>query len=87
MNNAQKLPGSRKHPIYHAPGSVTVNSIEDLFKLYPNSFDKYGTLKGEYNIKIDSNVQPVQCTRRKVQLYRCYPVISSEAHRRNKVLS
>ena len=25
---------SREHPIYHKPGSVTVNSVEDLLRLY-----------------------------------------------------
>ena len=34
----QELPGSREHPIYHKPGSVTVNSVEDILKLYPNSW-------------------------------------------------
>ena len=46
----QELPGSKEHPIFHKPGSIKVSSVEDLLKLYPNSFDRLGSLKGEYNI-------------------------------------
>ena len=49
-NNKGKLPGSREVPIYHEPGTVSCKMIEDLKKLYPNSFDRLGSLKGEYNI-------------------------------------
>ena len=49
----QDLPGSREYPIFHEPGSITVNSTEDLLKLYPISFDRLGSLKGEYDIKVD----------------------------------
>ena len=62
VNNPQKL------PIYHEPASVLVNSVEDLLKLYPNCFDMLGSLKGEYDIKIDPNVPPVQHSRRKVSV-------------------
>ena len=34
--------------------------------LYPNSFDRLGSLKGEYDIKVDPTVPPVQYARRKV---------------------
>ena len=57
------MPGSREHPIYHKPRSVTVNSVEDILKLYPNSFDRFGSLKGEYDIKVDPTVPPVQHAR------------------------
>ena len=42
--------------------------MEDLLKLYPNSFDRLGSLKGEYDIKLDPTVPPVQHTRRKVPI-------------------
>ena len=35
----QELPRSKEHPIYHKPGSINISSVEDLLKLYPNSFD------------------------------------------------
>ena len=35
----QELPGSKEHPIYHKPGSIRISSVEDLLRLYPNSFD------------------------------------------------
>ena len=63
-----KLPGSREAPIYHEPGTVSCKSVEDLKKLYPNSFDRLGSLKGEYNIRIDPTVKPATHTRRKVPI-------------------
>ena len=50
-NDKGKLPGSREAPIYHEPGTVSCKTVEDLKKLYPNSFDRLGSLKGEYNIR------------------------------------
>ena len=35
----QELPGSKEHSIFHKPGSIKISSVEDLLKLYPNSFD------------------------------------------------
>ena len=64
----QDLPGSREYPIFHQPGSIAINSVEDLLKLYPNSFDRLGLLKGEYDIKVDLTVPPVQHARRKVPI-------------------
>ena len=52
-NNKEKLPGSREAPIYHEPRTVSCKTAEDLKKLYPNSFDRLGSLKGEYNIQVD----------------------------------
>ena len=40
--------------------------MEELKNLYPNSFDKLDSLSGEYNIKINPVVSPVQHVRRKV---------------------
>ena len=69
----QDLPCSREYPIYYKPDSIAINSVEDLIKLYPNSFDRLGSLKGEYDIKVDPTVPPVQHARRKV------PIESKEA--------
>ena len=66
--NPQELPGSKEHPIFHKPGSIKISSVEDLLKLYPNSFDRLGPLKGEYDIKVDPTVPPVQHVRRKVPI-------------------
>ena len=64
----QELPGSKEHPIFHKPGSIKISSVEDLLRLYPNSFDQIGSLKGEYDIKVDPTVPPVQHARRKVPI-------------------
>ena len=45
-NDKEKLPCSREAPMYHEPGTVSCKSMEDLKKLYPNSFDRFGSLKG-----------------------------------------
>ena len=72
-NDKGKLPGSRETPIYHEPGTVSCKTVEDLKKLYPNSFDRLGSLKGAYNIRVDPTVKPVTHARRKV------PIESKEA--------
>ena len=72
-NDKGKLPGSREAPIYHEPGTVSCKTVEDLKKLYPNSFDRLGSLKGAYNIREDPTVKPATHARRKV------PIESKEA--------
>ena len=72
-NDKGKLPGSREAPIYHEPRTVSCKTVEDLKKLYPNSFDRLGSLKGAYNIRVDPTVKPVTHARRKV------PIESKEA--------
>ena len=72
-NDKGKLPGSREAPIYHEPGTASCKTVEDLKKLYPNSFDRLGSLKGEYNIRVDPTVKPATHARRKV------PIESKEA--------
>ena len=67
-NDKGKLPGSREAPIYHEPGTVSCKTVEDLKKLYPNSFDRLGSLKGAYNIRVDPTVKPATHTRRKVPI-------------------
>ena len=52
---------------------MTCKTVEDLKKLYPNSFDRLGSLKGAYNIRIDPSVKPAMHARRKV------PIESKEA--------
>ena len=64
----QELPGSKEHPIFHKPGSIKISSVEDLLRLYPNSFDRLGSLNGEYDIKVDPTVPPVQHARKKVPI-------------------
>ena len=64
----QELPRSKEHPILHKPGSIKISSVEDLLRLYPNSFDRLGSLKGEYDIKVNPTVSPVQHVRRKVPI-------------------
>ena len=53
-------PGSRFNPIYMEPGSVTIDSTRDLQALFPNSFDCIRDMQGEYDIKTDLTVPPVQ---------------------------
>ena len=72
-NGKGKLPGSREAPIYHEPGTVSCKSVENLKKLYPNSFDRLGSLKGAYSIRVDPTVKPAIHARRKV------PIESKEA--------
>ena len=72
-NDKGKLPGSREAPIYHEPGTVSCKTMEDLKKLYPNSFNRLGSLKGAYNIRVDPSVKPATHARRKV------PIESKEA--------
>ena len=56
------------NPIYVEPGSVWINSTRDLQTLYPNSFDWIGDMSGEYNIKTNSSIPPVQHGRCKVPI-------------------
>ena len=64
----QELSRSKEHSIFPKPGSIKISSVEDLLRLYPNSFDRLGSLKGEYDIKVDPTVPPVQHVRRKVPI-------------------
>ena len=47
---------------------MTIDSTRDLQALFPNSFDCIGDMQGEYNIKTDPTVPPVQHGRRKVPI-------------------
>ena len=68
LSSGPPLPGSRFNPIYMEPGSVSIDSTRDLQALFPNSFDCIGDMQGEYNIKTDPTVPPVQHRRRKVPI-------------------
>ena len=61
-------PGSQFNPIYVEPGSVTIDCTRDLQVLFPNSFNCIGDMWGEYDIKTDLTVPPVQHGRRKVPI-------------------
>ena len=43
-------------------------------KLYPNSFDRLGSLKGAYNIRVDPTVKPATHARRKVPIESKEPI-------------
>ena len=68
LSSGPPPPGSRFNPIYMEPGSVTIDSTRDLQALYPNSFDCIGDMQGEYDIKTDPTVLPVQHGRWKVPI-------------------
>ena len=50
------------------PGSTFIDSTRDLQALFPNSFDCIGDMSGEYDIKTDPTVPPVQHGRWKVPI-------------------
>ena len=60
--------GSRFNPIYVEPGSTSIQSTRDLQALFPNSFNCIGDMSGEYDIKTDPTVLPVQHGRCKVPI-------------------
>ena len=68
LSSSPPPPGSRFNPIYVDPGSVSINSTRDLQALFPNSFDCIGDMQGEYDIKTDPMVPPVQHGRWKVSI-------------------
>ena len=73
VGSAKELPLCRKKLIFHEPVGALITDKEQLTKMYPNSFDRVGSLKGEYTIKIDPTVPPVSQARHKV------PIESKEA--------
>ena len=70
----EDLPGSREAPIWHNPLTTKITSVEQLRDLYPNSFDRLGSLEGEYEIKMDPSVPPVRLARRKVPIESKEPI-------------
>ena len=73
VGSVKELPLCREKPIFHEPVGALITDKEQLTAMYPNSFDRIGSLKGEYTIKIDPKVAPVQQARHKV------PIESKEA--------
>ena len=73
VGSVKELPLCREKPIFHEPVGTLIKDTEQLTAMYPNSFDRIGSLKGEYTIKIDPSVAPVQQARCKV------PIESKEA--------
>ena len=73
VGSVKELPLCREKPIFHEPVGALITDKEQLTAMYPNSFDRIGSLKGEYTIKIDPNIAPVQKVRYKV------PIESKEA--------
>ena len=73
VGSAKELPLCREKPIFHEPVGALIKDKEQLTATYPNSFDRIGSLKGEYTIKIDPSIAPVQQARCKV------PIESKEA--------
>ena len=60
LSSSPPPPGSQFNPINVEPGSVTINSTRDLQALFPNSFDCIRDMQGEYDIKTNLTVPPVQ---------------------------
>ena len=60
--------GSRFNPIYIEPGSTSIQSTRNLQELFPNSYDCISDMSGEYDIKTDPTVLPVQHRRHKVPI-------------------
>ena len=73
VGSMKELPLCREKPIFTEPVGALIKDKEQLTAMYPNSFDRIGSLKGEYTIKIDPSIGPVQQARRKV------PIESKEA--------
>ena len=68
VGSVKELPLCREKPIFHEPVGALITDKEQLTAMYPNSFDRIGSLKGEYTIKIDPTITPVQQARRKVPI-------------------
>ena len=73
VGSVKELPLCREKPIFHEPVGALITDKEQLTAMYSNSFDRIGSLKGEYTIKIDPTIAPVQQARHMV------PIESKEA--------
>ena len=73
VGSVKELPLCRAKPIFHEPVGTLIKDKEQLTAMYPNSFNRIGSLKGEYTIKIDPSIGPIQQARCKV------PIESKEA--------
>ena len=68
VGSVKELPLCREKPIFHEPVGAMITDKEQLTAMYLNSFDRIGSLKGEYTIKIDPTVPPVSQARCKVPM-------------------
>ena len=68
QSTAAPQKGLRFNPIYMEPGKVSINSTSNLQAMYLNSFNRIGDMSGEYDIKTDPFVPPVQHDRCKVPI-------------------
>ena len=68
LSSSPPPPGSRFNPICVEPGSVSIDSTRDLQALFPTNFDCIRDMQGEYDIKTDLTVPPVQHGRWKVHI-------------------
>ena len=61
-----------KSPINHvSQDHITTESVKDIIALknaFPNSFDTTGNMPGQYTIRVDTSIHPVQHARRKVPI-------------------
>ena len=73
VGSVKELPLCREKPIFHEPVGALIKDKEQLTAMYLNSFDTIGSLKGEYTIKIDPSIRPIQQARCKI------PIESKEA--------
>ena len=73
VGSVKELPLCREKQIFHKPVGASITDKDQLTRMYRNSFDRVGSLKGEYTIKIDLTVPPVSQARCKV------PIESKEA--------
>ena len=53
VGSTKELLLCREKPIFYEPVGALIKDKEQLTAMYPNSFDRIGSLKGEYTIKID----------------------------------
>ena len=67
-SSVKELPLCREKPIFHEPVGTLITDKDQLTSMYPNSFDRIGSLKAKYTIKIDPTVPPVSQARRKVPI-------------------
>ena len=68
VGSVKELPLCREKPIFHEPVGAKITDKGQLTAMYPNSFDRIGSLKGEYTIKIDPTIAPVQHSRHKLPI-------------------
>ena len=68
VGSVKELPLCREKPIFHEPVGALITDKEQLTAMYLNSFDRIGSLKGEYTIKIDPSIAPVQQVRHLVTI-------------------